>query len=93
MTEVELAHYPDAEVVRIKDSVRGADLYIVQPTPPPSERHLFELLLLADAAKRAGAARITAVVPFLGYGRQHRRAGAERTALLDARRGWATNAR
>jgi ribose-phosphate pyrophosphokinase len=81
LVEVELAQYPDAEVVRIKDSVRAADLYIIQPTPPPSERHLFELLLLADAAKRAGAARITAVVPFLGYSRQDRRAGADRTAI------------
>ena len=81
LAEVELAQDPDAEVVRIKTSVRGADLYIVQPTPPPSERHLFELLLLADAARRAGAARITAVMPFLGYSRQDRRAGAERTAI------------
>jgi len=81
LTPVRLSHYPDAEVVRLEASVRGADLYLIQPTPPPPEAHLMELLLLADAASRAGAARITAVVPYLGYSRQDRRAGGERTAV------------
>ncbi|MGE0600021.1 MAG: ribose-phosphate diphosphokinase [Dehalococcoidia bacterium] len=81
LVAVDLLQFPDAEVVRIEESVRGGDLYIVQPTPPPSERHLFELLLLADASHRAGAARITAVVPFLGYSRQDRRAAAQRVAV------------
>ena len=63
-------------------SVRGDDVYIVQPTSPPADERLFELLLLADAARRAGAARITAVVPYLGYARQDRRsAGREPVAL------------
>ncbi|TAK66132.1 MAG: ribose-phosphate pyrophosphokinase, partial [Dehalococcoidia bacterium] len=52
----------------------GADVYVVQPTSPPADRHLFELLLIADAARRAGAARVSAVVPYLGYARQDRRA-------------------
>lgn len=78
---VTLSRYPDAEVVRIDASVRGADVYLVQPTPPPPEGPLVELLLLADAARRAGAARVTAVVPYLGYSRQDRRAAGERTAV------------
>lgn len=78
---VTLSRYPDAEVVRIDASVRGADVYLVQPTPPPPEGPLFELLMLADAAHRAGAARVTAVVPYLGYSRQDRRAAGERTSI------------
>lgn len=81
LVPVTLSHYPDAEVVRIDASVRGADVYLVQPTPPPPEGPLVELLLLADAARRAGAARVTAVVPYLGYSRQDRRAAGERTAV------------
>jgi ribose-phosphate pyrophosphokinase len=81
LVPVDLARYPDAEVVRIRESVRGSDVYIVQSTPPPSEGHLFELVLLADAAHRAGAAHVTAVVPYLSYMRQDRRAGGERTAI------------
>jgi ribose-phosphate pyrophosphokinase len=67
--------FPDGELhVEIKQSVRGHDVYLIQPTSPPVERHLLELLLLADAAHRAGAARLTAVIPYLGYARQDRRA-------------------
>jgi len=54
--------------------VRACDLYVVQPTGPPVDDHLMELLLLADAGRRAGAARLTAVVPYFGYARQDRRA-------------------
>ncbi|HTR20366.1 MAG TPA: ribose-phosphate diphosphokinase [Gemmatimonadales bacterium] len=68
--------FPDGELhVALGDSVRGQDVYLLQPTAPPVESHAFELLLLADAARRAGAARITGVVPYLGYARQDRRAG------------------
>ena len=70
----ELGRFPDEEShVRLGESPRGRDVYILQPTTPPADRHLFELLLMADAARRAGAARITAVVPYLGYARQDRR--------------------
>ena len=70
----ELERFPDEEShVRLGESPRGRDVYILQPTTPPADRHLFELLLMADAARRAGAARITAVVPYLGYARQDRR--------------------
>ncbi len=67
--------FPDGEQhVEILESVRGRDVYVVQPTSPPVDPHLVELLLLGDAARRAGAARITAVVPYFGYARQDRRA-------------------
>src|SRR5476651_2142679 len=71
----ELHRFPDGELhVEIRDTVRGHDVFLVQPTSPPVESHLFELLLLADAARRAGAARVTAVIPYFGYARQDRRA-------------------
>jgi ribose-phosphate pyrophosphokinase len=76
-----LEHLPDAELVTLEDSVRGEDVYIVQPTPPPPAPYLFELLLIADAARRAGASRVTGVIPYLGYSRQDRRAGAARVAI------------
>jgi ribose-phosphate pyrophosphokinase len=60
--------------VQLLDSVRGAHVFLVQPTGPPVDSHLIELLLLADAAHRAGAERITAVIPYFGYARQDRRA-------------------
>lgn len=68
--------FPDGELyVAVRDSLRGHDVYLVQPTTPPFETHLLELLLLADACWRAGAARLTAVIPYFGYARQDRRAG------------------
>ena len=72
-----LEHFPDGEVqIRIREDVRGDDVYIVQPTGPPVGEHLLELLLLADACRRAGAERITGVVPYFGYARQDRRTNA-----------------
>ncbi len=71
----ELERFPDGEChVQILESVRGHDVYIVQPTGPPVEANLLELLLLADACRRAGAQRLTAVIPYFGYARQDRRA-------------------
>jgi ribose-phosphate pyrophosphokinase len=70
----ELVRFPDGELhVELQETVRGYDVYIVQPTGPPVDQHLVELLFLADASRRAGAARITAVIPYLGYARQDRR--------------------
>jgi ribose-phosphate pyrophosphokinase len=66
--------FPDGEArVEVEESVRGHDVYLVQPLSPPADAHLVELLLLADACARAGAARVTAVVPYLAYARQDRR--------------------
>jgi len=72
----DLERFPDGECrARILDSVRGNDVYLLQPTSPPVEANLVELLLLADACRRAGAARLTGLVPYFGYARQDRRAG------------------
>jgi ribose-phosphate pyrophosphokinase len=70
-----IERFPDGEVhVALQESVRGHDVYLIQPTSPPVHDHLLELLLLADACRRAGAARLTAVMPYVGYARQDRRA-------------------
>ncbi len=66
--------FPDGETfVRINENIRGRDVYIVQPTSPPTNQNLMELLIMTDAAKRASSDRITAVVPFFGYARQDRK--------------------
>src|SRR5215216_2187888 len=71
----EVQVFPDGELhIELQESVRGEDVYFIQPTSPPVEKHLLELLLLADASRRAGAARLTAIIPYLGYARQDRRA-------------------
>jgi ribose-phosphate pyrophosphokinase len=70
-----LERFPDGELhVEIRESVRGQRVYILQSTSPPVEEHLFEILLLADACRRAGAAQMTAIIPYYGYARQDRRA-------------------
>jgi len=70
----ECQRFPDGESqVDLHDSVRGRDMYLVQSTCPPVDQNLIELLLLADACRRAGAARLTAVIPYFGYARQERR--------------------
>jgi ribose-phosphate pyrophosphokinase len=70
-----IRRFHDSEVkVEVLESVRGHDVYLVQPTGPSVDQYLIELLFMADACRRAGAARITAVVPYLGYARQDRRA-------------------
>jgi len=68
-----VSRFADGEVfVRIDENVRGADVFIVQPTNPPAE-NMLELLLLVDAVRRASAARITCVLPYFGYARQDRK--------------------
>ncbi len=66
--------FPDGETfVRIDENVRGQDVFIIQPTCPPANDHIMELLIMIDAARRASASRITAVLPFYGYARQDRK--------------------
>ncbi len=66
--------FSEGEVrVKIDDNVRGKDVFIVQPTCPPVNENLMELLIIIDALKRASAGRITAVVPYYGYARQDRK--------------------
>jgi ribose-phosphate pyrophosphokinase len=69
-----LARFSDGEVwFQIHDNVRGADVFVVQPTSPPVNENLMELLLMLDAFKRSSASRLTAVIPYYGYGRQDRK--------------------
>jgi ribose-phosphate pyrophosphokinase len=78
--------FPDGEAqIEIREPVLGHDVFIVQPTGPRPDEHLVELLLLADAAKRLGAARITAVMPYFGYARQDHDEGRPIAASLMAR--------
>jgi ribose-phosphate pyrophosphokinase len=65
--------FPDGELRPTVTSVRGDDVYVVQPTGPPVNDNIIELMLLLDACRRAGAARLTALVPYFGYARQDRR--------------------
>lgn len=72
--DASVSSFPDGETfVKINENIRGRDVYIVQPTCPPTNQNLMELLILVDAARRASAARITAVIPFFGYARQDRK--------------------
>ena len=72
---LEIIRFPDGELSPlIEDSVRGEDVFVIQPTSPPVNDHLVELLLTLDAFKRASARRITAVIPYYGYSRQERKA-------------------
>ncbi len=69
-----LTDFPDGETsVRIEEDVRGGDIFIVQPTCPPVNQNLMELLVLLDCFKRASAARVTVVLPYYGYARQDRK--------------------
>jgi ribose-phosphate pyrophosphokinase len=69
-----ISAFPDTETyVRIEENIRGHDVFIIQPTCPPTNQHLMELLIMVDAARRASADRITAVIPFFGYARQDRK--------------------
>lgn len=71
--QAEISRFSDGEIgVKYCENIRGADVFIIQPTFPPVD-HLFELLMLIDAARRASAKRITAVMPYFGYARQDRK--------------------
>ena len=77
-----VGRFSDGEVtVELMENVRGRDVFIVQPTSPPASEHLMELLVMADACRRASAGRITAVIPYFGYARQDRRPRATRVAI------------
>ncbi len=69
-----LDNFPDGEIsVRIDEDVRGRDVYVIQPTCPPVNENLMELLIMLDSFKRASAACVTAVLPYYGYARQDRK--------------------
>ncbi|QYM78348.1 ribose-phosphate pyrophosphokinase [Horticoccus luteus] len=72
--EATVTSFPDGEsFVKINENIRGGDVFIIQSTCPPTNHHLMELLIMIDAARRASAQRITAVIPFYGYARQDRK--------------------
>ncbi len=71
---ISLGNYPDGEIFcKIDEDVRGRDVFLVQPTCPPVNDHLMELLIMIDSFKRASAARVTTVIPYYGYARQDRK--------------------
>jgi ribose-phosphate pyrophosphokinase len=75
LCKAQITRFSDGEIqVKVEDNVRGADCFIVQPTCAPVNENLMELLILSDALRRASARRITAVIPYYGYGRQDRKA-------------------
>lgn len=72
--EANVSRFPDGEIkVKIEESVRGEDVFIIQSTCPPANEYLMELLIMIDALRRASAGRITAVIPYYGYARQERK--------------------
>ena len=72
--QASVTSFPNGETaVKINENIRGRDIFIVQPTAPPTNQNLMELLIMIDAARRASAQRITAVMPFYGYARQDRK--------------------
>jgi ribose-phosphate pyrophosphokinase len=74
LSKVELKRFSDGEIfVEIGENVRGTDVFVIQPTCPPVNDHLMELVIMADALRRASARRITAVLPYYGYARQDRK--------------------
>jgi ribose-phosphate pyrophosphokinase len=74
LSDVLLTRFSEGEIrVKIDENVRGKDVFVIQPTCPPPNENLMELLILIDALKRASAARITAVIPYFGYARQDRK--------------------
>src|SRR5580700_3683493 len=74
LAAIEIGDFPDGEIsVKLNQNIRGCDVFIVQPTGPPVNRNIMELLILIDACRRASAARITAVLPYFGYARQDRK--------------------
>jgi len=82
LSKIQVGRFSDGEIaIEIMENVRGSDVYIVQSTCPPVNDNLMELLVMADALRRASVARITAVIPYYGYARQDRRPRAARVPI------------
>ena len=80
--KISVGRFSDGEVmVEVNQNVRGQDCYIMQPVSAPTNDNLMEMLVIADALRRASAARITAVIPYLGYARQDRRSRSARVPI------------
>ena len=75
LAKCEVVHFADGEInVNINETVRGHDVFVVQPTSSPVNEHLMELLIMCDALKRASAKTINLIIPYYGYSRQDRKA-------------------
>ena len=82
LAKAQVGRFSDGEInVEILENIRGREAFIVQPTCPPTSENLMELLVMVDAAKRASSARITAVIPYFGFGRQDRRPRSSRVPI------------
>ncbi len=82
LAKAQVGRFSDGEInVEILENVRGRETFIVQPTCPPAAENLMELLVMVDAARRASASRITAVIPYFGFARQDRRPRASRVPI------------
>lgn len=82
LSDADVSKFSDGEIsVEINENVRGKDVFIIQPTSEPTNSNLMELLFMADALRRASAARITAVIPYFGYARQDRRVRSARVPI------------
>ena len=82
LAKAHVGRFSDGEItVEILENIRGRETFIVQPTCPPSAENLMELLVMVDAARRASAARVTAVIPYFGFARQDRRPRASRVPI------------
>jgi ribose-phosphate pyrophosphokinase len=80
--KISVGRFSDGEInIEIRENVRGRDVFLVQPTCPPTNENLMELLVMADACQRASAGRITALIPYFGYARQDRRPRAARVPI------------
>jgi ribose-phosphate pyrophosphokinase len=82
LSEANISRFSDGEInIEITENVRGQDVFIIQSTCTPANENLMELIIMADALRRASAGRITAVVPYFGYARQDRRVRSARVAI------------
>jgi len=82
LARAQVGRFSDGEInVEILENIRGRETFIVQPTCPPTSENLMELLVMVDAARRASAARITAVIPYFGFARQDRRPRSSRVPI------------
>ena len=82
LARAQIGRFSDGEInVEILENIRGRETFIIQPTCPPASENLMELLVMVDAARRASASRITAVIPYFGFARQDRRPRASRVPI------------
>ena len=80
--DVGLGKFPDGEIsCKINEDIRGRDVFLIQPTCPPVNENIMQLLIMIDSALRASADRITAVIPYFGYARQDRKDRRESPAV------------